>query len=120
MKSLRLVAVGLVFLGVILGVFVGAAEKENPPPQDNPVLTSGFISREAGLSESERLGRKIWFYATAGNDRFHTYVFQQRLGVLLQPRRSQLPNQKPGRNFWLRLLPRRSRAPEVRWQDRLS
>ncbi len=46
-------------------------------------MTSGFRAAEAGLSESERAGRKIWFFATAGNDRFHTYVFQQRLGVLI-------------------------------------
>ena len=28
-------------------------------------------------------GREIWYKATAGNARFHTYVFQQRLGVLI-------------------------------------
>ena len=36
-----------------------------------------------GLNESECAGRLIWFKATAGNDRFHTYVFQQRVGVLI-------------------------------------
>lgn len=36
-----------------------------------------------GLNESECAGRLIWFKATAGNDRFHTYVFQQRIGVLI-------------------------------------
>lgn len=36
-----------------------------------------------GLNESECAGRMIWFKATAGNERFHTYVFQQRVGVLI-------------------------------------
>lgn len=43
----------------------------------------GFCSSYAGLTESERAGCQIWFYATAENDRFHTYVFQQRLGVMI-------------------------------------
>ena len=36
-----------------------------------------------GLNASECAGRLIWFKATAGNERFHTYVFQQRVGVLI-------------------------------------
>ncbi len=43
----------------------------------------GFRSGEAGLSPSARAGREIWFKATAGNERFHTYTFQQRVGVLI-------------------------------------
>jgi hypothetical protein len=39
-------------------------------------------SRSA-YSPSERAGCRIWSYAAAGNDRFHTYVFQQRLGVMI-------------------------------------
>jgi hypothetical protein len=35
------------------------------------------------LSPEERSGCQIWFYATAGNARFHTYVLPQRLPVLL-------------------------------------
>jgi hypothetical protein len=35
------------------------------------------------MSPSARAGREIWFKATAGNARFHTYVFQQRLGVMI-------------------------------------
>ena len=45
--------------------------------------SSGFQILEKGLNASERAGQKIWFYATAGNSRFHTYVFQQRVGVLI-------------------------------------
>src|SRR5215510_2846576 len=38
---------------------------------------------DPALSPSERAGCKIWFYATAGNGRFHAYVLPQRLPVLL-------------------------------------
>jgi hypothetical protein len=50
----------------------------NPMP-DNP----GFYAGEATLSPSGRAGREIWYKATAGNARFHTYVFQQRVNVLI-------------------------------------
>jgi len=45
--------------------------------------TSGYYQGDAGLTASQRAGREIWYKATAGNDRFHTYVFQQRLGILI-------------------------------------
>jgi mono/diheme cytochrome c family protein len=45
--------------------------------------SSGFYAGEKDLDPSERAGREIWYKATAGNGRFHTYVFQQRLGVLI-------------------------------------
>ncbi len=35
------------------------------------------------LSDSERAGAEIWFKATAGNERFFTYVYQQRFGVMI-------------------------------------
>lgn len=50
------------------------------PPQG---LDPGFHAGAQGLSPSARAGREIWFKATAGNGRFHTYVFQQRLGVMI-------------------------------------
>lgn len=51
---------------------------------ETPVYSdAGFHAAAAGLSESERAGREIWYKATAGNGRFHTYVFQQRMGVLI-------------------------------------
>lgn len=52
-------------------------------PAPSPYTDAGFYTAESGLTPSERAGREIWFKATAGNDRFHTYVFQQRLGVLI-------------------------------------
>ncbi|MBI2784753.1 MAG: cytochrome c [Gammaproteobacteria bacterium] len=44
---------------------------------------AGFHDAEAGLSPSARAGREIWFKATAGNARFHTYTFQQRITALI-------------------------------------
>jgi len=37
--------------------------------------TTGFRNGEAGLTQSEKVGREIWYKATVGNDRFHSYVF---------------------------------------------
>ena len=51
----------------------------NKSMPDNP----GFYAGEAVLDPSERAGREIWYKATAGNARFHTYVFQQRINVLI-------------------------------------
>jgi hypothetical protein len=48
--------------------------------QDAPYLEA--CARE-GLNQSECVGRLIWYKATAGNDRFHSYTFQQRIGVLI-------------------------------------
>lgn len=56
------------------------AVKEVVHAQDAPYYEA--CARQ-GLSESECAGRLIWFKATAGNERFHTYVFQQRVGVLI-------------------------------------
>ena len=42
-----------------------------------------FRLGEAPLSAAEIVGREIWYKGTAGNARFHTYVFQQRMGVLI-------------------------------------
>ncbi len=62
----------------------GAAQPSNATPADAPVVDNpGFYAGEAGLSPSARAGREIWYKATAGNSRFHTYTFQQRVGVLI-------------------------------------
>ncbi len=52
---------------------------EIPTYYDN----TGFRDGEAGLTQSEKVGREIWYKATVGNDRFHSYVFPQRIGVLV-------------------------------------
>ena len=48
--------------------------------QDAPYIEA--CARE-GLDASACVGRLIWYKATGGNDRFHTYTFQQRVGVLV-------------------------------------
>jgi mono/diheme cytochrome c family protein len=48
-----------------------------------PAAYNGFRDGEKDLTASERAGREIWYKATGGNGRFHTYVFQQRMGVLI-------------------------------------
>ncbi|MGB5011246.1 MAG: cytochrome c, partial [Candidatus Dechloromonas phosphoritropha] len=52
-----------------------------------------------GLNESECVGRLIWFKATGGNERFHTYTFQQRIGVLVDWYRVLRTDQRDDR-FW--------------------
>ena len=46
-------------------------------------LSPGFAEGGKHLSPSERAGREIWFFATAFNDRFFTYAYQQRLGAII-------------------------------------
>jgi len=63
-----------------LPVAAAAPPTVQPQPQaDDP----GFYVGQTSLNASERAGREIWYKATAGNSRFHTYTFQQRVGVLI-------------------------------------
>ena len=80
----RLTAIAVIFgFGLFISLFM-APPSAIAAPASSPVYTDkGFYEGEKGLSPSERAGREIWYKATAGNDRFHTYVFQQRLGVLI-------------------------------------
>ena len=72
----------------VIGAKPAEGEAATPTPvaakpihdQDIPYFEA--CARE-GLNASECAGRLIWFKATAGNDRFHTYTFQQRVGVLI-------------------------------------
>lgn len=88
----RIAIAGLFFF--VVAAFAVAQSPSPPnseaaPPQASPAAKhatfneDGFHAGAAGLTESEKAGREIWFKATAGNDRFHTYVFQQRIGVLI-------------------------------------
>lgn len=81
-------------------IVAAAATQPQPEPsvidQDAPYFAS--CTRE-GLSQSECVGRLIWFKATAGNDRFHTYTFQQRIGVLVDWFRVLRADQRDDR-FW--------------------
>ncbi len=61
-----------------------ATAEPKPFPAAEPLPDDpGFYAGEAGMNPSERAGREIWYKATAGNARFHTYAFQQRVGVLI-------------------------------------
>src|SRR5690349_19521184 len=63
-----------------------ALQAQHPMPEPSSVDQHApyfeACARE-GLNESECVGRLIWFKATAGNERFHTYAFQQRIGVMV-------------------------------------
>ena len=95
-------AVALIALGTVVGVaaisrdtsneiLVAQAPASAPTAPTAPSLGTGksrpddpgFYAGEATLTPSERAGREIWYKATAGNARFHTYVFQQRVNVLI-------------------------------------
>jgi hypothetical protein len=49
----------------------------------NEAIDQGFRIAEAGLNDREMAGAELWAKATAGTARFSTYVFQQRMGVLV-------------------------------------
>ncbi|UNK50348.1 hypothetical protein MNR01_04775 [Lysobacter sp. S4-A87] len=104
MKRTAWVAATIVLTGVALAatVFARRTSPEPAAPLSAPASVAAmapagasatapavrdaarFHDGEAGLSPSERAGREIWYKATGGNSRFHSYVFQQRVG----PRRS--------------------------------
>ena len=85
-----------------------AAAPGNPGTPGRPLPEAAAVDQDApyfeacareGLNESECVGRLIWFKATAGNDRFHTYTFQQRVGVLVDWFRVLRSDQRDDR-FW--------------------
>ena len=80
---------------ILLGLTLVTSISQSPRSFQSP----GYQESERGLTPSERAGRAIWFYATAGNDRFHTYTFQQRLGVMID---------------WFRILNSESRPERFR------
>src|SRR5512132_2706855 len=93
--ALLALAAAIVMSGVFTNpqpeVMAQAAPAAPPPatPAQTPAISKstpdnpGCYAGEAGLDASERAGREIWYKATAGNARFHTYVFQQRINVLI-------------------------------------
>ncbi|WP_447601637.1 c-type cytochrome [Nitrospira sp. Nam80] len=82
MKSV-MIAVGVI-LGIGLVGIVSGKEKAGSsavsPKLENQ---SGFRYGGGDLNDSERAGAEIWFKATAGNERFFTYVYPQRFGVMV-------------------------------------
>ena len=77
---LRRSVAALAVLVLPVAILIRVATSQPGPPAP---LDPGFHAAAEGLTPSERAGREIWFKATVGNDRFHTYVFEQRLGVLI-------------------------------------
>lgn len=81
----------LIIAGSTIKIASANDAEEDSSRQARPASTSaddnhsdaGFHAGARALNPSQRSGREIWYKATAGNDRFHTYVFQQRLGVLI-------------------------------------
>ena len=71
---MRPIVAGLLALGALLASLTAQAQSQ---------FSKGFAAGEAGLTPAERAGREIWFFATAGNDRFHAYVFPQRRGAAI-------------------------------------
>jgi hypothetical protein len=65
----------------------GTTAKSSAPLPEKSAVDQDAPYYEAcarqGLNDSECVGRLIWFKATGGNERFHTYTFQQRIGVLV-------------------------------------
>jgi hypothetical protein len=73
------IALCLGFVAMIHGTdTTGTASMQAQDNQD-----SSFRYGGGALNESELVGAKIWFNATAGNARFFTYVYQQRFGVMI-------------------------------------
>src|SRR5437762_3513952 len=86
------VAYGLLALVPAVPRSAPAAEIATPASPARPMPEKSIVDQDApymeacareGLNQAECVGRLIWFKATAGNDRFHTYTFQQRVGVLI-------------------------------------
>src|SRR5215468_826577 len=72
----------LVFFGAI-AVLILAAPRADVTSARKELPYKVTQCDDPALSASERAGCKIWFYAAAGNGRFHAYVLPQRLPVLL-------------------------------------
>ena len=120
MKRTLLAAIAAIAtLATGIGIFqvqdhdIGYAHAQNTPaaaaaPPGKPIPETASVDQDApyfeacareGLNESECVGRLIWFKATGGNERFHTYTFQQRIGVLVDWFRVLRTDQRDDR-FW--------------------
>jgi hypothetical protein len=71
--------------GTALALILAGAAGALPSPGagDDKSLDQGFRIAEAGLDDRQMAGAELWYKATAGTARFTTYVFQQRMGVLI-------------------------------------
>jgi len=102
MKRTRLSALGIAIAAALLAALFNFTDRKDratllplapavaqqaPPAEKTGTEAvyqdAGFRLGEAALTPAEIVGREIWYKATAGNARFHTYVFQQHMGVLI-------------------------------------
>lgn len=88
-SRLALVASGFVCVTAL--AFLGckarntSALRDADSSADDPLMApylQGFGYEDQGLSDGAKIGRRVWYFATAGNARHHTYVLQQKLGLL--------------------------------------
>ncbi|MBS1985302.1 MAG: hypothetical protein JST16_14130 [Bdellovibrionales bacterium] len=78
--SKRLVRVSLVVLATV-GMAAGVSAKTKAKDKGAQRIPASSPDRmpEPTLTPDEAVGRQIWYKATAGNSRFHTYTFPQRM-----------------------------------------
>jgi len=81
MKARLLILLVLVAAALAGAVVLPGVAASSPAEPDYGA--DGVAIAEAGLAPKELAGAEIWYKATAGSARFTTYVFQQRLGVLV-------------------------------------
>ena len=91
MAAISAFVLGTVWLKHGTSPNVNLAQAEAPGESAKPVIEGPpsayvapeFFASDAGLTDKERAGRHIWYFATAGNARFYSYTFPQRVGVLI-------------------------------------
>jgi hypothetical protein len=82
MKPLMVAASLMLYVGLV--AVVNGKDTAGPPALIVKDETSPDFRYGGGnLNDSERAGAEIWFKATAGNERFFTYVYPQRIGVTI-------------------------------------
>jgi cytochrome c len=81
MKHL-MIAVGIMIYIGLVGI-VDGKDPAGSPAMASKEEGAGAQYGGVALTDSERAGKEIWFNATAGNERFFTYVYPQRFGVMV-------------------------------------
>ena len=77
-----MIAISIMFYVGLVGI-VNGKDTAGPPATVVREDSLGFRYGGGDLTDSERAGAEIWFKATAGNERFFTYVYPQRFGVMV-------------------------------------
>ena len=79
MRSIQTVIT--LILGLALFLYAVLPEVSAVAASGKPASSTFHYGKH--LTNAELVGAEIWFNATAGNARFFTYVYQQRLGVMI-------------------------------------